>query len=595
MNVLDNSPSTGYISWTGVNISYKGKSYKIADANTNLAYVYWKFSDPLSFYGSNIFPTLGADDLLVFVNKSGTHLVVPNTTILDGSLFVPGSILANALAVNSVTSDKILAGAISAAKLAVGAVGADKIAAGAVIADKIAAGAVDVGKLSVKELSAISSDLGNIKAGDIQGVNISGSTLKVANAPIWGDGTTFVQMKNGEIFVTDKNPDIVSRANADDLHITDGAIWMVGYDANDIGKYELDLAPKYILLTELNKDGSISRQTNIRAEFFENPKITTNDLNVNGTSRLNGMVNVGGSLIVDGPIQMLNSYSNVDLNNNQLINVDRLTFADPGGNEGIEWLGGNGWKIFESPDDASNAKGALQFFTGSTRRFTVGTTGNIYLTGTRCIIQGTGGSFEAEGKLVLQNTTAGTILTLGSDAAASPNYVQSIDVYNRTYSPAANMYVTSSGVIGRTTSATKYKLEIDDSKVDPYKILDLNPKTWYDKAATEAYADALTREHAGEVVDWTELDIPQLERVSGLIAEDVIAAGLPEYATYEFNEDGTREVEGLMYDRLWTLLIPVVRDQKKEITLLKEQVKFQDEKISNLESRLAALEAKINI
>lgn len=153
------------------------------------------------------------------------------------------------------------------------------------------------------------------------------------------------------------------------------------------------------------------------------------------------------------------------------------------------------------------------------------------------------------------------------------------------------MYVTSSGVIGRTTSATKYKLEIDNWKVDPYKILDLNPKTWYDKAATEAYADALTREHAGEVVDWAELDIPQLERVSGVIAEDVIAAG----ATFEFNEDGTREVEGLMYDRLWTLLIPVVRDQKEEITLLKEQVKSQDEKISNLEARLAALEAKINI
>jgi hypothetical protein len=635
MQVKDNTPSIGYISWTGVGISYKGKTYNIADGNTNLAYIYWRYSDPTSFYGGNVFPTLGPDDLLVFVNKSGTHLVVPNTTILDGSLFVPGSILANALAANSVTSEKIIAGAINATQIAVGAVGADKIAAnaiisekiaagavdaskiaantitanqiaanaitsselasnsvtaikilagvidathikasaigagqiaaGAIIADKIAAGAIDATKLSVSSLSAISANLGNVTAGNITGVNITGSTLKVTNSPTWGNGTTFVQMKDGEIFVTDTNPDLLTRTNADDLHIEDGGVWMVGHDANGVGIYELDLLPKSILLTEDNADNSRKWQTLIRAEFFDNPKVTTKDLTVNGPTALNGNVTINGQLIVPG------IGSDVDMNNHDLKNVNHITINDYGGNEGIEWLGGNGWKMFESPDDASNNTGAFQFFTGSTRRFTIGTTGNVYATGTMFRIQNSGGSYEAEGRLSLKNTTGGTELHLSSDST-SP-FIQSVNVYNRTYSYAANMYVTSNGVLGRATSATKYKLEIEDSAVDPYKILNLNPKTWYDKSATEAYAATLTAEQAGEVVDWDEVDIPAISRVPGLIAEDVIAVGLSEYASYgEFKEDGTREVEGLMYDRLWTLLIPIVREHKEEIALLKNEI-----------------------
>ncbi|MDQ7860631.1 hypothetical protein RCO48_04710 [Peribacillus frigoritolerans] len=120
----------------------------------------------------------------------------------------------------------------------------------------------------MSSLSAISANIGNITAGNINGVNISGSTLKIANTPIWGNGTTFVKMKDGEIFVTDKNPDTLSRANADDLHINDGAIFMVGHDANGIGIYELDFAPKYILFTERNADGSIKHQTNIQGRVL---------------------------------------------------------------------------------------------------------------------------------------------------------------------------------------------------------------------------------------------------------------------------------------------------------------------------------------
>ena len=166
--VLDNSPELGCIQWADLHISYKGTTYEVADGYTDNRYVWWDYSDPYHLQATNDLPALTDDDVLVFFNKNGTHLTVPNTTVVDGGLIVSESILADALAANCVTSVKILAGAISADKIAAGAVGAEKIAAGAVIAEKIAAGAVLADKIGVDELSAITANLGTVTAGKIE-------------------------------------------------------------------------------------------------------------------------------------------------------------------------------------------------------------------------------------------------------------------------------------------------------------------------------------------------------------------------------------------------------------------------------------------
>jgi hypothetical protein len=237
MKVTAQTPTTGYIAWTGVSISYKGATNVIADGNTNFTYVYWLFSSPTTFYGSNAYPTLGDDDLLVFVNKMGVPLTVPNTTIIDGSLVVPDSITAAAIAANTITSNEIAAGAITAATVAAGAIGTNALAANAIVASKIAAdtitatqiaagaigaseiaanaitanailagaitagkiaanavtattvaagaigaaaiaaGAISADKISVTSLSAITANLGTITAGTVTGVTINGSTI----------------------------------------------------------------------------------------------------------------------------------------------------------------------------------------------------------------------------------------------------------------------------------------------------------------------------------------------------------------------------------------------------------------------------------
>ena len=68
--------------------------------------------------------------------------------------------------------------------------------------------------------------------------------------------------------------------------------------------------------------------------------------------------------------------------NGNITAINNLTFNDPGPNEGIEWNGGNGWKIYESPDNlTTNSGGSLQFVTGSTRRMTIDTSGNVFALG----------------------------------------------------------------------------------------------------------------------------------------------------------------------------------------------------------------------
>lgn len=157
---------------------------------------------------------------------------------------------------------------------------------------------------------------------------------------------------------------------------------------------------------------------------------------------------------------------------------------------------------------------------------------------------------------------------VGSDGTGSR--VWSMDIYNRTYSSSPNLYITGAGTLERSTSARKYKLlEEPISEEFPYNILKLNPKTWFYKSAVEQFASEIERSE-----DLTDSDIPYLERIGGLIAEDVEDAGLSLFVHYSNpDENGHREVEGLMYDRLWVLLIPLVRELFNRVETLEEKLK----------------------
>src|SRR5690625_202518 len=131
----------------------------------------------------------------------------------------------------------------------------------------------------------------------------------------------------------------------------------------------------------------------------------------------------------------------------------------------------------------------------------------------------------------------------------------STPTYNTTSSNAANVRIgiDSDGESRflRTSSAKKYKHDIQLSDVDPYKILDLEIKSWYDKREYE---------ENGESTDG-------LRRYHALVADDV-ADVLPEFADY--NHEG--EVENYN-DRVFSLLIPIVKELKERIDEIESKCK----------------------
>lgn len=136
-------------------------------------------------------------------------------------------------------------------------------------------------------------------------------------------------------------------------------------------------------------------------------------------------------------------------------------------------------------------------------------------------------------------------------------------VYNRTYSNAANMVVTVDGVIGRSTSARKYKADITTAKevIDKAKnVLNINPSSWYDKGEL---ADGIAR-----------------NRYYGFIADQFDECGLKEVVIY--GADG--QVESLAYDRITMYHNVILTEHEKEINRLKKQV-------ATLENQVRVLQA----
>lgn len=163
-------------------------------------------------------------------------------------------------------------------------------------------------------------------------------------------------------------------------------------------------------------------------------------------------------------------------------------------------------------------------------------------------------------------------------------YVRSYITYHRTYSYGSNVYITSNGVFGRTTSARKYKLSIenqfkDDNKQLEHskKILELDPKTWFDKSEAEIYAEELKT--GKKQTD----DKFSLKRHFGMIADEFEEIGMKELVSY----DDKGEVEGLAYDRIPVHHNVLIKDLYKENDELKSEIKELNNKIDKIMEMIA--------
>jgi hypothetical protein len=178
------TPTSTSIEWANVHIVYDGVDYPVADGNTNQKFVFWQLSNPTVLQTSNTYPSLGIEDAIVFINSLGIGLSVLESSVIEGSLVIPGTIQAGALAADSVSADNIVAGAITADKVAADAITANKIAAGAITAEKISASAITADKIAIGSTRNLLS-ISTWKDVDITPVGVSYNTTGLTNVLEW--------------------------------------------------------------------------------------------------------------------------------------------------------------------------------------------------------------------------------------------------------------------------------------------------------------------------------------------------------------------------------------------------------------------------
>lgn len=186
-------------------------------------------------------------------------------------------------------------------------------------------------------------------------------------------------------------------------------------------------------------------------------------------------------------------------------------------------------------------------------------TGWFYLNGQGTLVQIDGGD-----KYEVNGFSSQPAIYIGTNAPTwnkgpknriviDAEYVHIRSVYDMTTSSSPNVFVASDGALVRSTSASKYKVNIkrDRSTELAERLLTLPTAHWLDKAAMQRFA-------AGEQTERPQSNF-------GLIAEDLEAAGLEDLVVR--GPDG--ELEGIQYDRIAAALLPLLAQMKTEIDELK--------------------------
>ena len=136
---------------------------------------------------------------------------------------------------------------------------------------------------------------------------------------------------------------------------------------------------------------------------------------------------------------------------------------------------------------------------------------------------------------------------------------------------SANLLVDANKTLHRSTSVRAAKINVQHlaDEVDREAILRVPARIWSDRAEVKARRDGGQSAAAPH------------SRIPGVVAEEVEAAGLGQFLT----RDADGKPDGVMYDRLWTALLPVVQQQA-------EQIAAQRKQIDALTKRLDAIESK---
>ena len=156
-------------------------------------------------------------------------------------------------------------------------------------------------------------------------------------------------------------------------------------------------------------------------------------------------------------------------------------------------------------------------------------------------------SVDASGNISTSVITASGISTAGNATFSSflynPGYA--------TTTSSANAYINSStGLLARSSSSLRYKLDVQPQEIPVSSILQLAPKSFIDKASADAQGGS----------------IEGLPRILGLIAEEV--AEIPVLDDLLMNKNEQGQPDSVNYDRVAVALIPLLQDHEARLTAL---------------------------
>ena len=157
------------------------------------------------------------------------------------------------------------------------------------------------------------------------------------------------------------------------------------------------------------------------------------------------------------------------------------------------------------------------------------------------------------GGALFTGTTTCSSFQVNSTTLMSGNLTVSAYIYNSghpTTTSTANAFLNSStGLLARSTSSQRYKVEIQSQEIPLNSVLALQPKSYVDKADAEA--------------NGTPDGLP---RYLGLIAEDVVQ--IPVLGDLLANKDDEGRPDSVNYDRIAVALIPILKEHEARLNKL---------------------------
>lgn len=388
-----------------------------------------------------------------------------------------------------------------------------------------------------------------VTAGNIMAqINMSAGTTLIQNNKIYMDADSTIF--SGKAFIPSA---AISNLSADKITtgtLNAGLINVINLNASSITTGTINGAN---LKIDLN-NGEVQ---------FKRGRITSiaNTLNINidtGTMSVTDGVN-NGVYFANGELKLMDDPLNIT-GTPKYGGLRRSAHIWSPGSAGAELHSPNGVFVGSDNYNGAFAGGSGIDGTSSGAALAVDKDGSATLNGANIVSVSGGSAYDIgysmknRSAIILGKSPSGW--NPGDRTFIQGSYVHIESAYRRTSGASPNVYVAQDGALVRSTSASKYKTDIQRSYVSDYgeRLLELPTATWMDKAETERYVD-------GESQD-------KPVRHFGMIAEDLAAAGLEMLVSR--GQDG--ELEGIQYDRIGPALIPVIKQLQDKVNKLEEKL-----------------------